>query len=134
MKGVKDLSKLLSSMKPRLIGGRFVFCIIPKGRDSRLKDKAVLVFREKEGTTLILEKKIADENHLAYNEMWAMITLSVHSDLNAVGFLAAITNKLAVEGISVNAVSAYYHDHLFVPYGRAKEAIKLLNEFSTQRF
>lgn len=121
-------------MKPRLIAGRFVFCTIPKGKDSKLKDKAILVFREKEGTTIILEKKIADGNYLAYNGIWAMITLSVHSDLNAVGFLAAITNKLAAKGISVNAVSAYYHDHLFVPFERAKETINLLDEFSTQRF
>ena len=52
-----------------------------------------------------------------------MITLTVHSSLEAVGFLAAITARLAAAGISVNAVSGFYHDHLFVPEHKADEAL-----------
>jgi uncharacterized protein len=54
--------------------------------------------------------------------------LTVHSSLEAVGFLAAITARLAETGISVNAVSAFYHDHLFVPHDRADEALARLQE------
>jgi len=61
-----------------------------------------------------------------------MITLTVHSSLEAVGFLAAITGRLAEAGISVNAVSAYYHDHLFVAEHRADEALRLLQSMSKQ--
>jgi hypothetical protein len=59
-----------------------------------------------------------------------LITLNVHSDLSAIGFLARITGALAESGISVNAVSAYYHDHLFVPINAAKRAIIILNGLS----
>jgi hypothetical protein len=59
-----------------------------------------------------------------------MITLTVHSSLEAVGFLAA--GRLAEAGISVNAVSAYYHDHLFVAEHRADEALRLLQSMSKQ--
>ena len=59
-----------------------------------------------------------------------MITLTVHSALDAVGFLAAITARLAEAGISVNAVSAFHHDHLFVPVDRADEAMALLQNMS----
>ncbi|MGL6341627.1 MAG: ACT domain-containing protein, partial [Waterburya sp.] len=41
-----------------------------------------------------------------------------------------ITGKLAEHGISVNPISAYYHDHLFVPASRAQEAMELLQELS----
>jgi len=54
----------------------------------------------------------------------------VHSALDAVGFLAAVTTRLAEAGISVNAVSAFHHDHLFVPEHRADEALQLLLEMS----
>jgi uncharacterized protein len=52
--------------------------------------------------------------------------LKVHSSLHAVGLLAAITERLSEAGISVNAVSAFHHDHLFVPHDRAVEAVELL--------
>jgi len=55
-----------------------------------------------------------------------MVTLTVHSALDAVGFLAAITARLAAAGISVNTVSAFFHDHLFVPAERAEETVEIL--------
>lgn len=59
-----------------------------------------------------------------------LITLTVHSALDAVGFLAAVTARLAETGISVNAVSAFHHDHLFVPADRAEDAMAVLREIS----
>ncbi len=55
-----------------------------------------------------------------------MITLRVASSLEAIGFLAAITAELAQAGIAVNPVSAFHHDHLFVPEDRAEEAMTIL--------
>ncbi|MFH1225302.1 MAG: ACT domain-containing protein [Candidatus Diapherotrites archaeon] len=128
MPGTKNLGELLRSMKPEPVKGEYVFCTVPESRFGELKIPAVMAFREKEGVTVIIEKEAADIAGLPYCGAWAMITLTVHSDLAAVGFLAAITKKLAKNGISVNAVSAYYHDHLFVPAGKAKKAMKLLGE------
>ncbi len=49
--------------------------------------------------TLILTQQQACSLGLPYNGAWACITLTVHSSLNAVGFLAAITARLASAGI-----------------------------------
>jgi hypothetical protein len=42
------------------------------------------------------------------------VTLGVHSSLDAVGFMAAVTTRLAKIDIGVNPVSGFYHDHLYV--------------------
>lgn len=62
-----------------------------------------------------------------------MITLEIHSSLEAVGFLAAITTRLAGAGMGVNPVSAFHHDHLFVPADRAEEALRLLEDLAAGR-
>ena len=89
-----------------------------------------MTFKEKEGITLILYRKDAEVNSIKYEGVWALITMTVHSDLAAVGFLARLAAALAKEGISVNAVSAFYHDHLFVPKEKSKEAMKVLQKLS----
>lgn len=55
-----------------------------------------------------------------------MITLDIHSSLEAVGFMAAVSAKLTESGIGVNPVSGFFHDHCFVPLGREKEALEVL--------
>jgi hypothetical protein len=56
----------------------------------------------------------------------AMITLQVHSALDAVGLTAAVSSALADAGIACNVVAGYHHDHLFVPYERGEEAVAIL--------
>lgn len=133
MVGITDLKVLLKSMEPKPVKGEFVFCTVSEENFSMLRATPLLLFREEEGITLILEREIADANSLPYSHVWGLITLTVHSDLTAVGFLAAITNKLTGAGISVNVVSAYYHDHLFIPIERVDEAMQLLKELSRTR-
>lgn len=127
MVGINNLNELLKSMNPELSEDKFVFCTTKKDLDLKIIPK--MIFHEKEGATFIIRKEEADKYNLKYDGIWSLITLTVHSDLNAIGFLAKITEKLAKHGISVNPVSAYYHDHLFVPFDKSKEAIKVLEEF-----
>ncbi|HIH22792.1 TPA: ACT domain-containing protein [Candidatus Micrarchaeota archaeon] len=131
MPGISDLPTLLKSMRPKLVKGELVFCSVPQKQFAIISKihtelNPLLVFREDEGITLIIEKKIADKNNLKYSGTWAFITLTVNSDLSAVGFLATITTRLAKSGIPVNAVSAYHHDHIFVPHDRADNALRIL--------
>lgn len=121
--GELDLSILLRSMQPILQPGEFVFCTVPAGWTPPSLVQPIGQFLEPEGLTLILSRHDADALGLPYGFVGRMITLMVHSSLDAVGFLAAIATHLADQGISTNAISAYYHDHLFVPGDRADEAI-----------
>jgi hypothetical protein len=118
-----DLTTLIRAMSPRLLPGLFVFAtvdMVPAALDP------IMTLREAEGTTLILPRDEAVAAGLAWTFSSRMITLEVNSSLDSVGFLAAITTKLAETGIPVNPVSGFYHDHLFVPEGRAEEAMAIL--------
>ncbi|MGF1499679.1 MAG: ACT domain-containing protein [Elainellaceae cyanobacterium] len=130
MSGETDLGQLLRSMQPTLQQGEYVFCSVDHQSPYPNSLKPIGSFREEEGLTLILDREQADGAALPYESTFCMITLSVHSSLEAVGFLAAVARKLADYQISVNPVAAYYHDHLFVPAARAQEAMALLRELS----
>ena len=130
MTGERDLDALLRHMKPELRPGIFVFCTIPPNEPIPASASPLLTFREQEGTTLVILREEAEAAGLRTAFASRLITLTVHSALNAVGFLAAITARLAGAGISVNAVSAFHHDHLFVPADKADEAMAILQEMS----
>lgn len=132
MTGKRDLATLLRDMKPEMPDGIFVFCTIAANAKIPESIAALLTFREAEGTTLVIRQEEAERLGLRNQFPSRLITLTVHSSLEAVGFLAAITAHLAEAGISVNAVSAFYHDHLFVPVHRADEALALLRSISAQ--
>ena len=127
---IADLDTLLKSMQPELDPRQFVFVTLRGDIPPSLLSEAVMVFREREGTTLILPAETAKESGLDAVFPCKMITLNVHSDLAAVGFLAAILPPLASAGMGANPVSAFFHDHLFVPADRADDALTILQELS----
>jgi len=126
MSGETNLQTLIASMRPSLHELPYVFCSIDQVAYNRLPFNPFGVFREQEGITVIATQQQANDNGLAFDMSWACITLEVHSSLSAIGFLAAITNRLARAGISVNAISAFYHDHLFVPWEKKQRAMEEL--------
>lgn len=130
MVGETNLVTLLQSMQPILQDGEFVFCTVAPAQVHTLSVDPIALFQESEGTTLIVRREQAEQAALPFIYPSRLITLSVHSSLEAIGFLAAITTKLAEQGISVNPISAYYHDHLFVPTEQAEAAMNVLMEFS----
>ena len=132
MAGETDLKKLLASMTPELLDGIYVFATLASGVAQPKNLEPVMVFREREGTTLIVTEEAAKAAGLTASFRCRMITLNIHSSLEAVGFLAAITARLAAAGMGVNPISAFYHDHLFVPADRAEEAMDLLRNLATE--
>ncbi len=130
MVGEKDLRTLLRSMKPSRVDGEYVFHSLLKDELEKLNVSPLMTYVEKEGITIILDRQAAEASGISFGPTWALITLEVHSDLEAVGFMAKLTTALAAAGISVNVVSAYYHDHLFVPYGKAQLALEVLEKLS----
>ena len=126
MTGETNLSALIAAMDPVLADGVFVFATLPLDAPTPVTLNPVMTFREREGVTLIVTQAQAQAAGLDAVFPCRMITLNIHSSLEAVGFLAALLPALAAEGMGVNPVSGFFHDHLFVPADRAQDALRLL--------
>ena len=128
MAGILDLEQLLSEMSPELMPGSFVFVTFPAGAYGMFAEfEPIGVFQEREGLTLIMPQANADEHEVAYEGVYRMITLNVHSSLEAVGLTAAFATRLAEHGISANVMAGYYHDHIFIPAAAADNALAALS-------
>ena len=127
MPGETNLSKLLREMNPELNAGEFVFCTMDSSEGAAALEP-LGSFWEKEGVTVILRRSQADDLGLSYSMVFAWITLTVHSSLEAVGLTAAVSHALAEAGIPCNVVAAYYHDHLFVPMKDAPRAMEVFRK------
>lgn len=125
IRGERDLDRLLAGMGPTLDPARYAYCRMREGlQPDRLTARGI--FHEKEGMTLILEYDEAIRTGLVPDFVARRIELTIHSDLNAVGFMARIAQELAAAGIPCNPVSATWHDHLFVPEALADRALRVL--------
>ncbi|GAA3863576.1 ACT domain-containing protein [Celeribacter arenosi] len=129
MTGETNLQELIKSLSAVLVEGLYVFATVPSNQP-RLEIKARMIFEEAEGTTYILLKSEAEAYGLSYEFPCRMITLNIHSSLEAVGFMARIASELAKHDMGVNPVSGFFHDHLFVPDGREHDAMNALQEMS----
>lgn len=131
MRGETRLQNLIRGMQPQLQAGEYVFCSVPTHQVPE-DIKPIGIFREAEGITLIVTRQQAEKLSLHYPFIAAWITLTVHSSLAAVGFTAAISERLAMAGISCNVIAAYYHDHLFVELQDTQRTMKILTAMSNE--
>ena len=129
MAGETSLNTLLRSMSPQLNDGDYVFCTL---KDGQVPAGCEIIgsFREREGLTLILERRQAEQAGLDFDYVAAWITLNVHSALQAVGLTAAFATALGQAGISCNVIAGYYHDHLFVGQADAERALSVLRQLA----
>ena len=121
---VTDLKAMLVGMNPKLSERAWAFHTLAD--TTFIPDTAFAIIREEEGVTCILPATAAASDAAQF----AQITLQVHSDLEGVGLTAAVSNALATSGIACNVIAGAHHDHLFVPWDRREEALKLLEKLS----
>ncbi|MFZ5442067.1 MAG: ACT domain-containing protein [Myxococcota bacterium] len=127
---MKDLQTLLRTMQPSLLEGSWAFVTVPNGKPVPPGLNPLMTYREVEGLTMLLDEKDLAKSNLPHAFFCRGISLNVNSSLYAVGFLAAVSDVLAKAAMSINIVSAFHRDYLFVPTGRAEEAVELLKKLA----
>ena len=124
--GETDLKVLLQTMEPVLYPQPYGYGLWDGGVP--LIEPFATV-REAEGMTVVALLAELRAAGMA-SEPWARISLTVHSDLAAVGLTAAFATALGQEGISCNVIAGLHHDHLFVPWERREDALTALRALS----
>lgn len=130
MSGVSDLGELIRTMRPSVREGEFVVVSVEPLRLVGMAAEAII--REDEGPTVVMRREDADAEGIPYDFVAAWITLTVHSDLAAVGLTAAFSTALADAGISCNVLAGFHHDHLLVPTDRRDDALAVLTALSSR--
>lgn len=125
-KPVSDLRQLLATMTPELNPQRVAFLTFADGINPFEAAVTIGTFREAEGVTVVADLKTAEASGHAILFKAAWITLTVHSDFEAVGLTAAFAKVLTENGISSNVIAGAFHDHIFVPLEKAEAAMAAL--------
>lgn len=125
MPAIADLDELLRCMEPVLNAGRYAFATLPAGKEIDAS-RILSSMREPEGLSVVVELEVARREGLTPLFVCSWITLTVHSDLQAVGLTAAFARALGHAGISCNVVAGACHDHVFVPEHQADAAMAAL--------
>lgn len=112
-------------LKPFLHDGVYIFADVP---DGAIPTDAVAMFREREGATIVLPEDAATRLGLRPLFRAAWVELSQDTGLGDLGITAAFSRVLADAGISCNVFAANHHDHIFVPFDRGADAVKLLEK------
>lgn len=120
-----DLAVLLRTMEPVLFPAPYGYA----GCDGPLAFAAFATVAEDEGMTVVAPLAAMLAAGLA-SDPWARISLTVHSDLAAVGLTAAFAGALGRDGISCNVIAGVHHDHLFVQWDRRTDAMAALRALS----
>lgn len=127
--GETDLRRLLAGLAPALEPRPRA--IRTQAHDAPMPAGAILWFREDEAATVIVEvDDDSDSDADIDTRRWAQLVVRIHSSLDAVGMMAAISAALTERDIPCNVVSAYFHDHLFVPWARREDALAAVNALS----
>lgn len=122
---ISDLGALLRSLQPERIPGAYAFVSVPD-RDALGNADVIATIREPEGLSAVIAESDAARLKLPILFRAAWITLTVQSDLQAVGLTTAFCAALGKAGIPCNVVAGTWHDHLFVPLERVDEAMRAL--------
>ncbi len=126
MTGERDLRTILNTMTVSRRAGTFVYVSLPAGAPWSGVEPAAAVVAEDEGTTVVVERAVAERLGLVWTFEAAWLTIEIATALDGVGLTAALAGALADIGVACNVLAGFHHDHLLVPVARVDDALRAL--------
>lgn len=124
--GTLDLEKLLDQLDVILAEEPYCYVSIDEGTPIPSPNDCLAVIREGEGLCAIIPIECAETMRLEPIFQSALLSLTVHSSLEAVGLTAWFSARLGDAGISCNVIAGLHHDHILVPWDRRFDAVVAL--------
>lgn len=124
--GTLDLGKMLEQLDVILAGEPYCYVRMADGNQVPPADSCFALIREAEGQCAILPIERAEDLGLEPIFKSALLSLTVHSSLEAVGLTAWFSARLGEAGISCNVIAGLHHDHILVPWDRRFQAVEVL--------
>jgi hypothetical protein len=123
--GETDLSTMLATLAVQRRPGVFAYIAVQVPTPGLIAAAHAMI---KEGrlTTIVLPVETAERAGQRTDTRFAWLTLTVASSLDAVGFTAVVSARLAAVGIPCNVLAGHERDHLLVPVDRVDDAINAL--------
>ena len=119
-----DLDEMLRSLTVDARPDGYLFATVPV--ESPVVAMAHATIGEREGLTVVVPVSVAEKHGLATTPLFAWLTLTVYSSLEAVGLTAEVSRVLADAGIACNVLAGFHHDHLLVPWADRERALEAL--------
>lgn len=119
------LQEIISKSSFQVINGWYVYAKVRSLDDNT---GHFMVTRDKDEITVVTQtKNVEDLDLIEHNQhQYQLLTLNVSVPFYAVGFLAAITETIAQEGLNILVVSTYPKDYIFIREGGLEKATQAL--------
>ncbi len=122
-----DTDYIVVKLHPRAI-------IVAASIVAEIADPFTAILVDKDEVTLIIPQAMIDEfqerlkNHVVGNIIYRLLTIDVVFDLDVVGVMAQLSQKLADANIPIMVYSSFSRDHILVPKEHVTKAIEVLKQ------
>ena len=93
-----------------------------------------MIFKDRWEVTLLLDETDFETMRVGLRDArtkrgFRLLSFDIELDFAVVGFLAFVSEKLAIAGIPIVALGAFTRDHLLIKQEDLSKALKILGEF-----
>lgn len=113
-------------MQLKILNKNFTICQIHLISDVDFNDEYCFISKTDDELSLVCSSECAPENTINRKDDWIAFRVDGVLDFSLVGILSKIATALAVENISIFAVSTYNTDYILIKQDQESKAISAL--------